>query len=85
MVATGSVQLSQGRQSARCERAVYDRVRETLVCAGKAVFRDGDNELAGEEIAIDMRNEQVKVTGGAKVLIAAETLREGGAAGEAAP
>lgn len=67
--ARGNVRLAQRDQKARCDGAVFDRVRDVLTCRGNAAFRDGDNCLAGEEIVIDLRKETVKVKGGATVLI----------------
>jgi len=67
--ASGDVRLAQRDQKARCDGAVFDRVRDTLTCRGDAAFRDGDSCLAGKEIVIDLRRDTVRVTGGATVLI----------------
>jgi lipopolysaccharide transport protein LptA len=63
------VEVAQGRQSARCNRATYDRQREWITCEGDAAFRDGDNHLSGAVIEVDLRNETVHVKGGAAVTI----------------
>jgi lipopolysaccharide transport protein LptA len=76
LVATGSVELAHGDQTARCDRAVYDRRRERLTCQGSARFRDGDSQLVGEVIEIDLRHEKVTVKGGASVTIQPETLEQ---------
>ena len=59
----------QGRQSAHCNRATYDRQRQWITCEGDAAFRDGDNHLSGAVIEVDLRNETVHVKGGAAVTI----------------
>jgi len=74
LVAKGAVQVAQGRQTAVCDRMVYDRAGDRLTCQGNARFRDGDNEVAGDVIEIDLARESVRVTGGASLVIQPETL-----------
>jgi lipopolysaccharide transport protein LptA len=72
LVAGGGVRLAQGDQHARCDSAVYDRVRKHLTCSGNASFQEGDSTLAGQVIEIDLAAETVKVKGGASVVIEGE-------------
>jgi lipopolysaccharide transport protein LptA len=67
--ARGDVRFVQGGQSARCDSALYDRVRDHVTCRGNARFRDGGSELAGQVIEIDLGRETVKVHGGASLVI----------------
>lgn len=69
MVATGDVRFRQRGAEARCDRAVYHRDRELLVCSGAAELRDGDNRVRGSVIEVELATEVVRVTGGASVLI----------------
>ncbi len=70
--ADGNVRLRQEEQRARCERAVYDRIRDVLSCRGSARFCDGDSTLAGDVIDIDLERETVQVRGRASVVIQTE-------------
>jgi len=69
LMAKGSVRITQGKQTARCDRLDYDRLGERLVCRGNAWFEDGENRLSGEVVDIDLRGEKVTVKGGAAVVI----------------
>lgn len=69
LLASGDVVLTQGAQKAWCDEAEYQRSAALLVCRGNGRFRDGDNELRGSEIEIDLRSESVKVRGGAQIVI----------------
>jgi lipopolysaccharide export system protein LptA len=69
MVATGRVRMTNRKNEARCDRATYERSKDTLVCRGNAELREGDDCVAGEWITFDLESETVKVGGGAKVVI----------------
>jgi lipopolysaccharide transport protein LptA len=71
LVARGHVRMTQAAQdqSASCDLAVYDRVRDRFTCKGNASFRDGDNTLRGSEIEVDLKRETVVVKGGAELFI----------------
>lgn len=79
LVARGAVQVAQGRQTASCDQMTYDRAGDRLSCRGNARFRDGDNEVAGDLIEIDLARESVRVTGGASLVIQPDTLEGVGA------
>lgn len=76
LVATGRVHFRRGDQAARCDRAVYDRLNETLSCSGNAHFEEKGNRLSGKVIDIDLAGETVKVRGGASIFIEPEKLKE---------
>jgi lipopolysaccharide export system protein LptA len=69
LVATEGVRLTQGDQQVWCDEAVFDRVGEKLLCSGNGRFLDGDHELSGREIEIDLKLETVRVRGDARVVI----------------
>ena len=69
LLATGHVRIAQGDRRARCERATYERVAETIVCRGNAEVIQGCDRVRGEEIAFDLVQERVRVTGAASVVI----------------
>lgn len=77
LVARGDVRMAQGTQAARCDKATYDRDKDRLVCEGNAKFRDGDNELSGSVIDIDLAREKVVVKGGASILVQPDKLKGG--------
>jgi lipopolysaccharide transport protein LptA len=74
LVASGAVRLQNGDQRARCDEAVYDRLRGLVTCRGAAHFQEGENQLAGDVIEIDLERETVRVKGGASIVIQPETL-----------
>ncbi len=76
LTATGNVILVQGTRNARCDKAIYDRVRAELICQGNALYREGDNRLSGDVIEIDLNTERVRVKGRASVLIEPEDSGE---------
>lgn len=69
LVATSNVHVVQGDQQVWCDKAVYDRAGEKLLCRGNGRFVDGDSELYGREIDIDLARETVRVRGNARVVI----------------
>ena len=69
LVATGRVRVSQGDRKGRCERAVYRRADQTLVCSGRAEVVQGCERLRGSKIEFDLARDRVRVTGAASVLI----------------
>lgn len=78
LVATGAVELQNGDQQARCDEAVYDRQRGLVTCRGGAHFQEGENQLAGELIEIDLERETVRVKGGASIVIQPDTIEHEG-------
>jgi lipopolysaccharide transport protein LptA len=79
LVATGRVRMSNRKNEARCDRATYERSKETLVCRGNAELREGDDCVAGEWIEFDLEADTVKVGGGAKVVIGGDGASPQGA------
>ncbi|MBW2271135.1 MAG: hypothetical protein JRH16_21490 [Deltaproteobacteria bacterium] len=69
LVATIDVSLTQGDQQVWCDEAVFDRGQQKLFCRGNGRFLDGDDEMRGREIEMDLRRETVRVRGDARVVI----------------
>jgi lipopolysaccharide export system protein LptA len=69
LVATGSVQMSNATNEARCDHATYERDADRLVCRGNAELRDGNDCVAGNWIEFDLNAETVTVGGGATVVL----------------
>jgi lipopolysaccharide transport protein LptA len=67
LIATGDVVLIKGAREARCDAATYDRIGQKLTCHGHAHLRDGEDEVAGDQIEFDLASEAVNVIGGAAV------------------
>jgi lipopolysaccharide transport protein LptA len=80
LVARGRVRMVQAAadQSASCDLAIYDRIRDRFTCKGNASFRDGNNTLRGTEIDVDLKRETVEVRGGAELLIHPDSLGKSG-------
>lgn len=67
--ATGSVFVNQGDREARCDDATYVRLSDTIFCRGKAEVVQGCDRVRGREIAFDLANDRVRVSGAASVVI----------------
>jgi lipopolysaccharide transport protein LptA len=78
MIATGRVRMTNAKNEARCDRAIYDRAEGRLICRGNAELREGNDCVAGEWIEFDLESETVKVGGGAKVVIGGKGANSSG-------
>jgi lipopolysaccharide export system protein LptA len=68
LVATGHVVLVQAGKTARCEKAVYYRVEDKLVCTGNYAELDQEcDTVRGETITFFLDTEVLKVNGAADV------------------
>jgi lipopolysaccharide export system protein LptA len=65
--AEGSVRVSQGERLASCDRAVYLRGPQTVMCIGHAELTQDCDIVRGEKIRFDLEREGVKVIGAAAV------------------
>jgi lipopolysaccharide transport protein LptA len=65
--AEGGVAVSEGQREARCDRAVYDRLAQSLDCLGHASLRDGEDRVAGDSIRFDLARRSVRVEGGTEL------------------
>lgn len=80
--AEGHVEVVQGDRRGRCETAIYDSVRQQVLCRGRAELTQGCETVRGSEIQFDLLEERVRVIGAASVVIQAggdEADCEGGA------
>lgn len=82
--ARGTVRLRQADTDVDCTDLQFDRVAGEVVCTagdGWAVLRRGEDVVEGKRIEFDLRNNVVRVRGGARVRMRAEkqTAEEGAA------
>jgi len=82
LVATGHVRVSQGPRRARCDRAVYERARQEVLCVGSAELVQECDRVRGEEIRFDLERERVRVTGAPSVVLWPEEQRPEDPCGE---
>jgi lipopolysaccharide transport protein LptA len=75
--ASGNVKIHEGTRRARCDEARYDRPAQSIVCRGRpAELWDGEDRLAGGEIAFDLGKKTVRVASGTEVEIHRELTEE---------
>ncbi len=67
--AEGHVEVVQGDRRGRCETAIYDSVRQQVLCRGRAELTQGCETVRGSEIQFDLAEERVRVIGAASVVI----------------
>jgi lipopolysaccharide transport protein LptA len=67
MVATGNVRVSQRDKRMACNTATYFRSEDRILCVGDAKLEQGNDVVQGKEIEIFVRDNRVKVRGGAVV------------------
>jgi len=73
LVANGHVRVSQLDKTMICDAATYFQTEDRLVCVGNAELRQGTDRVTGKEIEIFVKQNRVKVKGGAIVNVAADT------------
>ncbi len=69
LIARGSVRVDQGNRQARCDRAVYLRLEQRLICEGRAELIHGCDVVRGELIEFDLAGDQAYVKGAASIVI----------------
>ena len=84
LVAEGRVVVVRGRHEARCDRAIYERSEQRVVCRGNAELREGGDRVTGARIEFDIESERVVVSGGASVVMSAGGGDAGGGGSEGA-
>ena len=72
LVANGHVRVSQLDKTMICDAATYFQTEDRLVCSGNAELRQGSDRVKGKEIEIFVKQNRVKVKGGAVVNVAAD-------------
>jgi lipopolysaccharide export system protein LptA len=80
LVATGRVRVVQGERRARCDRAVYQRSDQTVVCTGRAELVQQCDRVRGPKIQFDLDRDHVRVLGGASVVIVPDSADGSGCA-----
>jgi lipopolysaccharide transport protein LptA len=69
LIARGSVQVDQGYRRAKCDRAVYMRLEQTLSCEGHAELVQGCDVVRGDSIVFDLAGDEAHVVGAASIVI----------------
>lgn len=64
-----NVRVVNGDVEVRCLEATYLRNEEIVICRGDALLLQGCDEVRGSEIEFRIREERVKVTGAASVVL----------------
>lgn len=67
LIANGRVRVSQLDKTMLCDSATFYQTEDRLVCSGNAELRQGSDRVRGKEIEIFVRQNRVKVRGGAVV------------------
>jgi lipopolysaccharide export system protein LptA len=75
--AEGHVSIDQGDRRAKCDRAIYQRETQVLICRGHAELVQGCDVVRGEVIEIDLAGDHARVEGAASILIRSESPGEG--------
>jgi lipopolysaccharide transport protein LptA len=69
LIAEGKVNIVQNDRRAKCDRAVYLREENRLICSGRAELAQGCDIIRGESIEFDLAGDQARVDGAASVVI----------------
>ncbi len=69
LIAEGKVQIVQNDRRAKCDRAIYQREANRLICSGHAELVQGCDIIRGESIEFDLAGEQARVEGAASIVI----------------
>ena len=67
LVASGHVQVKQLKRRMLCDKATFFQSEDRLLCVGNAELQQGDDRVRGREIEIFIKQNRVKVRGGATV------------------
>ena len=67
--ASHNVRVVEGDIEVHCREATYLRNEEIVICRGDALLVQGCDEVRGNEIEFRIREERVKVTGAASVVL----------------
>jgi lipopolysaccharide export system protein LptA len=83
---SGPVFFCQRTQTARGERAVYERANERLTMTGNVVLTDGPNVVTGPRLVVNLRTNQAQVEGDpSRPNERVRSLFQGGGQGQPAP
>jgi lipopolysaccharide export system protein LptA len=67
LVASGHVEVKQLERRMLCNTATFFQTEDRLLCVGDAELQQGDDRVRGKEIEIFIKQNRVKVRGGATV------------------
>ena len=86
LIASGHVRVSQTQRRMLCDKATFFQTEDRLLCVGNAELQQGDDRVRGREIEIFIKQNRVKVKGGATVNVTPSQRDEKSAAkAKAAP
>ncbi len=86
LVASGHVRVSQLKRRMLCDKATFFQTEDRLLCVGNAELQQGDDRVRGREIEIFIKQNRVKVRGGATVNVTpSEGEKQPAAEAKAAP
>ena len=73
LVARGRVFVDQGERRAKCDRAVYVRSAQQLICTGHAELVQGCDIVRGQSIEFFLGEDRARVEGAASIVIRPES------------
>ena len=73
LLAEGRVSIDQGDRRAKCDRAIYQREANSLICQGRAELIQGCDIVRGETIEFDLAGDKARVEGAASIVIRPES------------
>jgi lipopolysaccharide transport protein LptA len=72
LMAQGRVHIVQDDRHANCDKAIYLRESNSLICRGRAELVQGCDVVRGESIEFDLASDKARVTGAASIVIQPE-------------
>lgn len=69
LIAEGHVRIVQNDRRAKCDRAIYLREENRLICSGRAELIQGCDRIRGDSIEFDLAGERARVAGAASIVI----------------
>ncbi|MGE0820696.1 MAG: LptA/OstA family protein [Candidatus Binatia bacterium] len=66
-IAEGNVEITSENRRATCKKAVFDEIKRTVILSGDAVLRDGENEVKGQTVTVDLDEGKTTVEGNPEV------------------
>lgn len=84
LVARGKVFVDQGDRRAKCDRAVYQRSSQQLICTGHAELVQGCDIVRGQSIEFFLGEDRARVEGAASIVIRPEPESDSRTEAEAA-
>ncbi|MGH7934791.1 MAG: LptA/OstA family protein [Candidatus Binataceae bacterium] len=76
-VADGNVRMSQGTRWATSDHAVLNQTNHTVVLTGNPVVHDGNDQVTGKKITVELQTGNSIVDGAAKAVFFPRTAKSG--------